>query len=176
MASIKESLESIAPAGEATLEGNPLYESEIILAAIRESCGSDEEYVQLIKDMAIEMQVYDVIEDGNVALEAMKKIVVKDFRHANFNRIKCRTAIRLAKVNNDPAYRLYRKHRDLFLQSREKIYMKYKAKAEKEARRILKNAARKSGNMTSVQGKVVTDKLNKQIEKATDDANNTNND
>lgn len=169
MAGILESLNAMKTIDEITLEGNGLLESEIILTAIRESCGSDEEFANLMDDVATEMALYGIIEDAEVATEAAKRIVVTDWKAANFNRIQKRTAIRLAMINNDQLYAKYRKYRDLFLQARENIYKKYGAKAKQETKKILMNARRKSANMPSPSGKSIVDKIDKQIDKATGD-------
>lgn len=169
MAGILESLNAMKTIDEITLEGNGLLESEIILTAIRESCGSDEEFATLMDDVATEMALYGVIDDAEVATEAAKRIVVTDWKAANFNRIQKRTAIRLAMINNDQLYAKYRKYRDLFLQARENIYKKYGAKAKQETKKILMNARRKSANMPSPSGKSIVDKIDKQIDKATGD-------
>lgn len=169
MARILESLNAMKTIDEITLEGNGLLESEIILTAIRESCGSDEEFATLMDDVATEMALYGVIDDAEVATEAAKRIVVTDWKAANFNRIQKRTAIRLAMINNDQLYAKYRKYRDLFLQARENIYKKYGAKAKQETKKILMNARRKSANMPSPSGKSIVDKIDKQIDKATGD-------
>ena len=50
MAGILESLQKMPTPQDATLEGNGLLESEIILTAIRESCSSDEEFADLMDE------------------------------------------------------------------------------------------------------------------------------
>ena len=167
MAGILESLNAMKTPDDITLEGNGLLESEIVLTAIRESCSSDEEFASLMDDAATEMALYGVIEDAEVATEAAKRIVITDWKAANFNRIQKRTAIRLAMINNDQLYAKYRKYRDLFLLARENIYKKYGAKAKQETKKILMNARRKSANMPSPSGNSIVDKIDKQIDKAT---------
>lgn len=168
MSGILESLNNLKTPDEVSLEGQSLLESEITLSAIRESCGSDEEFATLIEDAATEMALYDVISDAEIATEASKKIVITDFKAANFNRIEKRTAIRLAMINDDQLYHKYRKYRDLFLQAREAIYKKYQAKAKQETRRIIMNSRRKAANMSSPAGKTIVDKIDKQIDKVTE--------
>lgn len=167
MPGIMEEFGNLVNPENASLEGSAVLESEIVLAAIRESCGSDEEFAELIGDTATEMALYDVISDAELATEAAKRIVITDFRAANFNRIEKRTAIRLAMINNDPLFAKYKKFRELFLDVRAKIYKKYGNKAKVEAKRIIKNARRKASNMPSPGGKSVMDKIDRQIEKAT---------
>ncbi len=145
---------------------DPLMESEIVLSAIRNECGSDEEFSNLLDSAATEMALYGVISDADMATEAAKRVVIKDWKTANFNRIAKRTAIRLAMVNNDALYIKYKKYRDLLIDTREKIYVKYSAKARKEAKRIIMNARNKAANMNSNAGKDITHKIDAQIEKA----------
>ena len=121
MAGILEDLKTIPTAEDVTVIGNPAIESEIVLSAIRNECDSDEEFSELLESAGTEMALYDVISDADIATEAAKRIVVKDWKAANFNRIAKRTAIRLAMINNDPLYRKYKKYRDLLIETREKI-------------------------------------------------------
>ena len=160
-------ISSIKTADEASLEKYAALESEIVLAALRESCDSDAEWASLIESAATEMALYDVIDDASIATETAKRIVVSDWKAANFSRIEKRTAIRLAMVNQDQIYFKYKKYRDLFLEAREKIYKKYGARARIEAKRIIKNSKRKAANMSSPAGKTIVDKLDRQIDKAT---------
>lgn len=163
---ILKSLEDIRSVDEATVIGNPAIESEIVLMALRNECSSDEEFAQILESAGTEMALYDIISDAEIATEASKKIVVKDFKKANFNRIAKRTAIRMAMVNNDPLYTKYRKYRDLLLETRDKIYTKYQSKATQEARKIIANSRNKATNMSAANGSQITDKMDRQIAKA----------
>ena len=145
------------------------YSEEDIMRCVEPLSCSDEEFANLMDECATEMALYGVIDDAEVATEASKRIVITDFKAANFNRIQKRTAIRLAMINNDQLYAKYRKYRDLFLLARENIYKKYGAKAKQETKKILMNARRKSANMPSPSGKSIVDKIDKQIDKATGD-------
>lgn len=149
--------------------GDPTIESEIVLTALRDECSSNEEFANLVNSSAIEMSLYGVIDDADVAMETVKKIVIKDYKKVNFNRIQRRTAIRLAMKANDAEYRKYRKHRDLMIEARNRIYVKYGARAKSESRRIIQNAKRKSSNIESSQGKSITEKMDAQIKKASAD-------
>lgn len=150
---------------EASVIGDPAIESEIVLTALRDECATDAEYADLINASAIEMSLYGVIDDADAAMEAAKKIVIKDYKSANFNRIQRRTAIRLAMKANDPLYRKYKKYRDLFIEARNGIYQKYGAKAKTESRKIIQNAKRKSANIETKTGKSITEKMDAQIKK-----------
>lgn len=152
---------------EVTLENDATLESEIVLSAIRESCGSDEEFANLMDEAATEMALYGVIDDADVAMEAAKRVVIKDYKAATYNRLEKRTAVRLAKYANDPLYKKYHTYREKFLETREAIYKKYANASKKETKKILMNARRKSANMPSPSGKTIVDKIDKQIEKAT---------
>ena len=163
MSGILSELKNMVTADDVTAIGNAAIESEIILTAIRTQCDSDEEFAELMESAGIEMGLYGVISDAEIAVEASKKVVIKDFKAANFNRIAKRTAIRLAMLAEDSLYDRYAKYRKLLLETREKIYQKYGNKAKTETRRILMNGRNKSGNMTSAGGKNITDRIDKAI-------------
>lgn len=166
MSGIMSELQQMVSAEDATVIGNAAIESEIVLTAIRNECESDEEFATLLESAGTEMALYDVISDADVATEAVKRIVVQDWKTVNFERISKRTAIRLAMVNNDPLYTKYKKYRDLLLETREKIYVKYGQRAKVEARKIIKNSRNKAANMNSAAGKDIVAKMDSQIAKA----------
>ena len=166
MSGIMSELQHIPTAEDVTVIGNAAIESEIILTAIRNECDSDEQFSALLESAGTEMALYDVISDADMATEAAKKIVVKDWKVANFNRIAKRTAIRMAMVNGDAMYTKYKKYRDLLIETREKIYQKYGSKAKVEAKKIIMNARNKAANMNSKAGKDITSKIDAQIAKA----------
>lgn len=149
---------------DVTLMGDAAIESEITLAAIRNQCASDEEFAQIIQDSAVEMALYGIIEDAEAALEATKKIVIKDYKTANINRLTARCAIRLAQKANSAEYKKYAKYRALYLEARKAIYKKYGAKAKVEAKKIMANSRRKSSNITSSSGKSITEKIDREIQ------------
>ena len=163
MAGILSELQNLAVVEDATVIGNAAIESEIVLTAIRNECANDEEFASLMESAGTEMALYDVIADANIATEAAKKIVVKDWKAAQFNRVAKRTAIRMSMVNNDPLYAKYKKYRDLLIESRDKIYVKYLNKARQEAKKILKNNRNKAANMNSNAGRDITSKIDAQI-------------
>lgn len=163
---IMSELENMVSVEDATIIGNAALESEVVLAAIRNECESDEEFAALMESAATELALYDVISDADIATEATKKIVIKDWKSVNFDRIAKRTAIRLAMVAHDNLYTKYRFHRDKLIDVRNQIYKKYGNKARKEAKRIIMNARNKSANMNSKSGKDITSKIDKQIAKA----------
>ena len=163
MSGIMHELLQMKDGMSASVVGDPATESEVILTAIRNECANDEEFAALIEAAGTEMALYDVIADADIASEAVKKITVTDWKSANFNRVANRTAIRMAKVNNDALYAKYSKYRDLLLETREKIYRKYGNKARQEAKKILKNNRNKAANMTSPAGKDIASKIDAQI-------------
>ena len=166
MSGIMNELQQIKTAEDATVIGNAAIESEIILTAIRNECTSDEEFSALLESAGTEMALYDILQDADLATEAAKKIVVQDWKAAQYNRIVKRTAIRLAMINNDPLYTKYKKYRDLLFEARDKIYVKYSSRAKVEAKKIIKNARNKAANMNSAAGRDITSKIDAQIAKA----------
>jgi hypothetical protein len=162
MSGILDDISNIKDASDATIIGNAALESEIVLSAIRNECKSDEEFAKLMEDYATEMALYGVIENADIATEAAKRIVIKDYKTANFNKIARRTAIRMAMVNNDVLYEKYKKYRELLISTRDKIYKKYASKARVETKKIIANARKKAVNMPTA-GKSITEKIDKQI-------------
>lgn len=162
---IMEDIKNFSPMDTSVI-GNPAVESEIVMNALRSACASDEEFAALLESAGTEMALYGLLSDENIATEVVKKIQVNDWKTANFNRICRRTAIRLAMINNDALYTKYRKYRDLLLEVREKIYVKYQSKAKAETRRIIKNARNKAASMNSAAGKSITEKMDQQIAEA----------
>lgn len=163
MAGILEEFENMTSFDDISTIGDPATESEVVLNALYGACESDEEFTDLLESAGAEMALYGVISDADIAQEVVKKIVVDDWKAANFNRICRRTAIRLAMINNDPLYTKYRKYRDLLISVRDQIYKKYMNKAKIETKKIIKNARNKASNMNSDAGKSITDKMDKQI-------------
>lgn len=166
MNGILAEMNSMKGADDVNVVGIPAIESEIVLEAIRTECDSDEEFASLMEAAGIEMGLYGVIEDADLAMEAAKRVVVKDWKAANFNRIAKRTAIRMAMVNNDALYTKYKMYRDKLLEVRDKIYVKYGNKAKVQAKKILANARNKSAAMSGNAGKSITDKMDRAIANA----------
>lgn len=166
MNGILSKLQQMPAVEDATVLGNTAIESEIVLHAVRNECASDEEFCALLESAGTEMALYDVIADAEMATEAAKKIVVNDWKAANFNRIAKRTAIRLAMVNNDPLYAKYQKHRKLLIETREQIYNRYSQRARNEAKKIIQNSRNKAANMNSAAGKDIVKKMDAEIAKA----------
>ena len=148
---------------ESTLIGDSISESDIVLEALHAVCESDQEFVELLENSAVEMALYGIIDNADIATEVVKRIQVTDWKQANFNRIAKRTAIRLAMINNDPLYTKYKKYRTLLIDVRNQIYRKYGQKAKVEARKIIRNARNKAANMNSASGKNLAEKMDKAI-------------
>ena len=163
MAGIMEEINGIASVEESTVLNNAAVESEIFLNALRASCESEEEFSALLESAGTEMALYGLLTDESIATEVTKKIQVKDWKSANFNRIWHRTAIRLAMINNDALYTKYKMYREKLIDVRDKIYTKYESKARMETRKIIKNARNKAANMNSAAGKSITEKMDEQI-------------
>lgn len=163
MSGILENLSNMVTADDVSVIGNSAVESEIFLSVLRNECSSDEEFASILESCGTELALYGLLTDPELAMEAAKKVVVKDWKTANFNRVAKRTAIRMAMINNDPLYTKYKKYRDLLIEARDKIYQKYSGKAAKEAKKIIANARKKAGNMSSAPGKDIVSKIDKAI-------------
>lgn len=146
-----------------TILGDAAIESEIVLSALRDQCESDKEFCELVTENAMQMGLYGIIDDPEAAIEATKKIIIQDYKNVKLNRLAGRAAIRMAKKANSPDYQKYKKHRDLMLMFRSKIFKKYGAKGKVEAKKILQNAMRKSTNIGGKGGKSITEKIDNAI-------------
>lgn len=147
-----------------TLLGDSAIESELVLTALMESCDTTEEFAALIEEHAVEMELYQLIDNSEEACEAARNVVRLN-KSAKFSAIEKRAAIRLAKKANDPLYTKYAKYRALWKDYREKIFDKYKAKATREAKTIIINARRKASGMSVDSGKSITDRMDREIER-----------
>lgn len=136
-------------------------ESAIFLAALEDACDTEEEF-QLVMEAAVELALYGLIEDAEIATEA-KKIVYKQTKQMNLNREQAKAALRLAKKANSPEYQRYKKHRMAMMEEREKIFAKFGPKAKTEAKKVINNAKKKASSMNSVTGKTIVAKMDKKI-------------
>ena len=140
---------------------SPADESAIFLTALQDVC-TEEEYNHLVMESAAELALYGLIDDANIVTEA-QKISYKITKQMTFSREQKRAALRLAKKSDCNEWKLYRKHRALMIEQRDKIYAKFGSKAKIEAKKVLQNAKRKASSMNSVTGKTITDKMDKKI-------------
>lgn len=147
-----------------TIDGDIAVETELFLTAMMESC-TPEEFETIVVDMAPTLEMYGVIENAEAAMEAQKNIV-KLNKKAKMDSLWKKAAIRLAEKAQDVEYKKYRKHRDLMLQSRTKIFAKYETKARKAARDAIANSRRKASNIGGNSGKSIVDKIDNHIKNA----------
>jgi len=189
-------LDEIISEGENTTEAfnvNNLSEEDeatIFLEALREEC-TDDEFVSILKECAYEMASVGLVpspdvctyvlealyspEDINnveIATEGIKRIVINDWKHANFDRIHKRTALRMAHNDNFAPAKRYDKYRKLMIQARNEIYAKYLPKAKAVARQIIRNSKRKASNISSPGGVSMAKKMDAQIQKLDGNARN----
>lgn len=139
-------------------------ESAIFLAALQDTCTA-EEYNDLVMENLTELELYGLIESAEVVTEGLKIIKHKVTKQENLNREQAKAAFRLARKADDSEMKKYNKHRKLMIESREKIFKKYGAKAKSEARRVIQGAKRKASSMpsTSTTGMSITEKMDKKI-------------
>lgn len=140
---------------------SPADESAIFLTALQDTC-TEEEYNQLVMEGAAELALYGLIDDANIVTEA-QKISYKVTKQMTFSREQKRAALRLARKADCNEWKLYHKYRTLMIEQREKIYAKFGSKAKTEAKRVIQNSKRKASSMNSVNGKTITDKMDKKI-------------
>jgi len=147
---------------------------------------SEEEFVDILRESAFDLdaaglvpaQVCEAIvakideEGAEVATEAIKKVVIKDWKSARFHKVEKKTAINLAKRNGDPHYKKYKKFRELMKRERAAIYKKWGNKSKTEAKRIIRNAKRKASTISTPHGKSITAKMDEQIKKLDNNGRN----
>lgn len=151
---------------------SPADEAFLFLTALEEE-STPEEYLEILENSAVEMQMYGLIPDASVALEAQKNIV-KLNKLATFSKVQKRAAIRLAAQTNDQNYKLYRKGRDMMIAARDKIMTKYGAKAKQEAKKSIANSKKKAMGMKSSGGKSIEKKIDRTIAKLDNNARTNN--
>ena len=69
--------------------------------------------------------------------EQMSTSTVRITKQSKLSQQSGAVAIRLAKEANDPAYRLYKKYREMYMKAKKKIITKYGRKAYREVRKNL---------------------------------------
>lgn len=155
-------MESDSFMNEAVL--TPADESYIFLEALRGEC-TPEEFVNLALESATELELYGLIDNADFAMEARRNIV-KLNKFATLSSVQKRTALRIGARKNDPAYKIYKKHRDLMIKAREKLFTKYASQSKTEAKKIMANSKHKASAMSTPKGKSIADKMDKAIKKA----------
>ena len=119
----------------------------------------------MVKGNELSFAIESIIDSGEPATEASKKMVVKDWKSANMNRISKRMAIRMAARDKSPAYAKYIKHRAAMIDAREEIYRKYGKDAVTYTKKVLKGGKQKASNMGGSAGKALEKKIDKQLKK-----------
>lgn len=143
------------------VELTPADESAIFLAALEEMC-TPEEFKTLVLESATELELYGLIDDASIVMEA-KKIMYKQTKQMDMNREQAKACLRMAKNAGDAEWKKYHKGRSMMLESREVIYRKYGSRARSEARRVLSDARRKASSMKSPVGTNITEKLDRKV-------------
>lgn len=162
-------------------------EAVVFLEALRYEC-SDDEFSDLLRTHAYEMAMVGLVPDADVCTqilesmfdadiehldddnndavtESVKKVVINDWKGANFSRIEKRTAIRMAKRDNFAPWHKYDKYRRLMIEERKKIYAKYLNKAKVATKQIIKNSKHKASSIGTPGGKSITQKMDQQIKR-----------
>jgi hypothetical protein len=144
--------------------------SMIFLTALKSEC-TQGEYDKLVTENAAELEAYGLIDNKEIATEAMKNVVRLN-KFAKFAAVHKITAIKLAKANKDRNYMLYKKYRKLMVEARNKIYEKFGSRALGVARKTIANARAKASAIKSPTGRDITSKLQSHIEKLDKDQRN----
>ena len=169
---VKPGLENVTIGDDDEYVCTPTEESAIFLDAIASECATVDEFYTLVEENAVEWEMCGLIEDASVALEAVKRMKIDNWRDVNRGRVAGSEAIRMAKRDNSPDYKKYKKYRDLYFKYKKKIEKKYGNRAKIAARRSIANSQRKSACVKSAQGAGITKKLDTTIKKLDKDGRN----
>ena len=135
--------------GSENLELDAAAESAIFLESMRDGCDTFEEFADMVQENAIEWEMCGLINSADEAFEAVKRIKIDNFKQVNLDRETRRECIRLAKINNDPNYPKYAKHRKAMKKFRDKIFSRWESKARSNARRSIANSKKKAASISS---------------------------
>ena len=128
-------------------------ESALFLDFMLESCDSIEEFEELVNENATDWQLYGLIDDRDMALEASRIMKVENWKQKNRFRLIRRECIRIGKEKNDPNYIKYKKYRDLMRQFRQKLFDRYETLATRNVKSAHKNSVAKASNVKTASGK-----------------------
>ena len=109
---IKPGLENVTIGDDDEYVCTPTEESAIFLDAIASECATVDEFYTLVEENAVEWEMCGLIEDASVALEAVKRMKIDNWRDVNRGRVAGGEAIRMAKRDNSPDYKKYKKYRN----------------------------------------------------------------
>ena len=177
-----EFMQDKGAANTASLESiiTPELEDYVFLLAMEEEC-TPEQFHDLVLENAVELNMYGLLHnpeildelyespsDTEIATEASgykKKVSYKQSKDMVYNKIKYRTALRIAKNANSPAWQKYKRGREMMIEAREEIYRMNGGKAEQATKRIMSGAAHKAAAMNNARGSSIVDKMDAQIAK-----------
>ena len=134
-------------------------ESALFIDFMLESCDSIEEFEELVNENATDWQLYGLIDDREMALEAIRIMKVENWKQKNRYRLIRRECIRIGKEKNDPNYVKYKKYRDLMRQFRQKLFDKYENLATRNVKAAHKNSVAKASNVKTTSSKTTLTRL-----------------
>lgn len=159
--------------GSESLDLDAAAESALFLESMYDGCDSFEEFENLVQENALEWHMCGLINSADEAFEAVKRIKIENFKQVNLDRETRRECIRLAKVNNDPNYPKYAKHRKLMKEFRNKIFTRWESKARNNARKSIANSKKKAASISSSKKAAqTTAKLDNTLKKLDKDGRN----
>jgi len=142
----------------------PADESAIFMEALRSQC-TPEEFQELAIESAYSLELYGLIQSADPAMESQKNIVRLN-KLATISSVQKRTAIRMGQRKNDVDYKNYKKHRDLMIEARAKLFKKYASASKTEAKKIMMASKHKASTMSTPAGKSIANKMDKAIKEA----------
>lgn len=148
---------------DSACELTPAAESQIVLETIMGTFEDMNEFADYVTESAAYWEAYGLIDSAAVAMEAVKRLTINNWKKVNFDRLVHRECIRIEARRNPPTslWKKYVKHRTAFRGIRDQIIQKNKARAIKNVRAAQNNARHKAANMQTTNGADVSARLNK---------------
>ena len=142
-------------------------ESAVFIDDIIDSFGDDVEACeQYIGDHSAEWELHGLIEDSAVAMEAVKRIQIDNWKQVNFERLWKRQALRQAAAKNNQAWKKYHYHREEMRKYREEIFQREGPTAKRIVKQSRNNSRQKAAVMKTAHGKDLQQRLNNSMSKS----------
>lgn len=149
-------------------------ESAIFMDQIIDSFGDDAEALeQYVSDYSPEWELHGLIEDSAVAMEAVKRIQIDNWKQVNFERLWKRQALRQAAAKNNQDWKKYHYHRGEMRKYRENIFQREQATAKRIVKQSRNNSKQKAAVMKTAHGKDLQQRLNTSMSKSKSGQNPT---
>lgn len=151
----------------------PADESAIFLETVMESCETPDEFIDMVTENAVYWQSFGLIDDADVALEAVKRITVDNWKQVNFKRLWHREALRVEARKDSADWKKYVKYRTEMRKVRAKIIQRNENVAKRNVRQAQSHASQKTASMNNSHGGDLNKRINEAMAKSTAGKNPT---